>query len=85
MVEDQFEATDEIYAFDMYKDMLSKEILAETKKSHIILALRLNGVEISEYYARGEYERIEVFFEEPEAKAGYHLDLVRFVPGMLWG
>ena len=73
MVEDQFEVTDEMYAKASYAAVLSEKLKRVEKQSHITYALRLNGVEIIEYLAKGEFERMEVFFEEPEAKAGMHL------------
>ena len=75
MIEDQLEATEEVFKVmsstgnvAAVMTRLPTGTLARQKMFHAILALRLQGVEITEFQGKGEYARIEIFFEHPEQR-----------------
>ena len=49
---------------------VGSEALKNEKMHHAVFALRLEGIEVMQYHGKGEYERVEVFFEDPQAKMG---------------
>ena len=46
--------------------------MREEKKAHAVLALRLDGIEVCEWWE--DAERWEVFFEYPDVKTREYLD-----------
>lgn len=79
MVEDQIENTRKVFeimrlSMDRFPTVsrVGKEAMMEERQAHAVLALRLKGVEVCEWWE--DAERWEVYFERPDVKMGGYLD-----------